>query len=238
VSVPARRADAQRNRRMLLEAAARAFSEHGIDASAEVIARGAGVAKGTLFRHFPAKSDLVGAVFIDRLGQLRTLIDEVVATRPAGLAAVGEVMRAGAEVLAADRSFFDAASLRLAASPELAAEKQALEHSLDVLVARAQRSGEVRRDVRGADVAMLMMAATNTCAPTHDLFPALWRRYLALMIDGLRAGATTRLGVRAATGAQVRGALAGAAEAGGGSAKLRAVASVTADGEREPRARE
>jgi hypothetical protein len=147
-------------------------------------------------------------------------------------------MRAGAEVLAADRSFFEAASLRLAGSAELAGEKQALEDSLDLLIVRAQRSGEVRRDVRGADVAMLMMAATNTCAPTHDLFPQLWRRYLALMIDGLRAGSTTRLPVRAATGLQVRAALAGLAGAGGGLAKLRAVAMVTADGEREPQARE
>ncbi|MGH2852132.1 MAG: TetR family transcriptional regulator [Solirubrobacteraceae bacterium] len=221
MNVPAQRADAQRNRVMLLEAAARAFAEHGLDASAEAVAREAGVAKGTLFRHFPTKGDLIVAVFVDRLTALRTLIDEVTETRLPGLAALAEVMWAGAELIAADRSFFEAASLRLAANEDLAREKQALEDSLDALVVRAQRSGEVRADVSGADVAMLMMAATNTCAPVHDLFPQLWRRYLALMIDGLRSGATTRLPVRAARGTQVREAL--GASAGGGAAKLRAV---------------
>src|ERR1700722_20733410 len=69
----AQRADAQRNRRLLLEAAAQAFSEGGIDVSAGEIARRAGVAKGTLFRHFPTKSDLLAAVLSDRMGQLREL---------------------------------------------------------------------------------------------------------------------------------------------------------------------
>jgi len=47
--------------------------------------------------------------------------------------------------------------------------------------------------VAGIDIAMLMMAATNTCAPAHALRPQLWRRYLALMIDGLRPGPTSTL---------------------------------------------
>ena len=143
-------------------------------------------------------------------------------------------------MLAADRSFFDAAMRsRLAASSQLAAEK----HALEARARRARRARAAQR--RGArDVARHRRRDADDGRDEHLRADAatssrtLWRRYLALMIDGLRPGATTRLGVRAATGAQVRGALAGAAEAGGGSAKLRAVASVTADGEREPRARE
>ena len=104
-----------------------------------------------------------------------------------------------------------------AASAELAAEKQRARALARHCSSRARSAaGEVRGDVRGADLAMLMMAATNTCAPAHEPFPQLWRRYLALMIDALRAGSTTRLPVRAATGAQVREALAGVAGAGGG----------------------
>jgi hypothetical protein len=79
------------------------------------------------------------------------------------------------------------------ADRQLAQAKLDLEAALDALVGAAQACGEVRADVAGADIAMLMMAATNTCAPSHELYPQLWRRYLALMIDGLRPGATTRL---------------------------------------------
>ena len=190
-----RRADAQRNRRLLLEAAAEAFAEGGIDVSAGAIARRAGVAKGTLFRHFPTKSDLVTAVLIDRMAQLRALIDEVTDERPGGLGAVAEIMARGAAVLAADRSFFDAAMVHVEVESALAREKLALETALDALVAAGQAAGEVRDDVSGIDVAMLMMAATNTCAPAQDRHPDLWRRYIALMIDSLRPGATTALGV-------------------------------------------
>ena len=205
MAVPAadavRRADAQRNRGLLLEAAAQAFAEGGIDVTAGEIARRAGVAKGTLFRHFPAKSDLVAAVLIDRLAQLRLLIGEVTQARAAGLDAVAEIMRRGAEVLAADRSFFDGAMAHVERDSSLRREKLALEAALDGLVAAAQAAGEVRGDVSGIDVAMLMMAATNTCAPTQDVYPDLWRRYLALMIDSLRPGEVTPLPVAPLNGA-------------------------------------
>jgi AcrR family transcriptional regulator len=203
-----RRADAQRNRKLLLEAAAEAFAAGGIDVSAGEIARRAGVAKGTLFRHFPTKSDLVAAVLIDRMAQLRGLIGEIGGERPAGLAAVAEIMRRGAELLASDRSFFDAAMAHAENDDSLQSEKLALEAALEGLVAAARAAGEVRDDVRGIDVAMLMMAATNTCAPTQHVYPDLWRRYLALMTDGLRPGAVTPLPVPPVHGAEMRTALA------------------------------
>jgi AcrR family transcriptional regulator len=214
VSVPAtdpvRRADALRNRRLLLEAAAQAFAEGGIDVSAGEIARRAGVAKGTLFRHFPTKTDLISAVLIDRMAGLRTLIGEIMEEHPAGLGAVAEIMSRGAAVLASDRSFFDAAMVHVSVDEELRREKLALEAALDGLVTAAQASGEVRDDISGTDLAMLMMAATNTCAPTQDLFPELWRRYLALMIDALRPGETTPLTVPPVTGTEMLAAAAAA----------------------------
>jgi AcrR family transcriptional regulator len=187
------RCDAQRNRSALLAAAAEAFAAGGIDVPADEIARRAGVAKGTLFRHFPAKRDLLAAILLDRMLALLELIEEVATEREPGLGAVAELMSRGAELIAADRSFFDAAMREVAEQEQVTAVKHALEASLDGLVAAAQRRGEVRRDVSGIDLAMLMMAATNTCAPARERDPQLWRRYLALMIDGLRPGATTPL---------------------------------------------
>jgi AcrR family transcriptional regulator len=191
------RSDALRNRRALLEAAAEAFARHGIEAPVEAIARQAGVAKGTLFRHFPTKRDLVAAILADRILTLCELIDEITREREAGLEAVAELMSAGAAMLAADRSFFDAAMRDAEGEDELLAAKARLVQALDRLVGDAQRTGEVREDVSGIDVAMLMMAATNTCAPALEREPQLWRRYLALMVDGLRPGDTTPLPVPA-----------------------------------------
>ena len=199
-----RRRDARRNRRLLLQAAAEAFAQGGVEVSAGEIARRAGVAKGTLFRHFPAKRDLLTAVLVDRVLQLQSLTAEIAAARPGGLRAVAELMTRCAEVLAADRSFFDAAMRYAVADEHLARAKRDLEMALDELVGAAQACGEVRADVAGIDVAMLMMAATNTCAPARELQPQLWRRYLALMIDGLRPGATSPLPAPAFTAARSR----------------------------------
>jgi AcrR family transcriptional regulator len=191
------RADAQRNRRQLLEAAAGAFAQGGIDVPADEIARRAGVAKGTLFRHFPTKEDLIAAVLRDRIGQVRAVAAEINQRREPGIAAVAELMQRAAAIIAADRSFFDAAMRDGGERPGLDAEKLAFEQELNTLLARAQASGEVREDVVGVDIAMLVMAATNTCAPSQELCPELWQRYLALMIDGLRPGRTTPLAVPA-----------------------------------------
>jgi AcrR family transcriptional regulator len=201
------RVDAQRNHGHLLEAAAEAFAELGIDASAEEIARRAGVAKGTLFRHFPSKGDLVAAVLADRLAQLRQIVTEVASGREPGLGALTEVMWRCAALLAADRSFFDAAMRGASSTRAVAEEKFALATELDQLLVRAQATGEVRSDVVGADLAMLIMAATNTCAPTHDRRPDLWRRYLALMVDSLRPGNTTPLLVEALTAPEIAEAI-------------------------------
>ena len=202
-AVLALRCDAQRNREALLEAAADAFAEGGIDVSAGEIARRAGVAKGTLFRHFPAKRDLLGAVLEHRMRVLQELIAEVSRERPPGLGAVAELMSRGAEMLAADRSFFDAAMRDAAGESQLVGVKLELMAALDALVESAQACGEVRADVAGIDLAMLMMAATNTCAPTHERDPELWRRYLALMIDGLRPEAASALPAPAPSPAQL-----------------------------------
>jgi AcrR family transcriptional regulator len=197
------RCDAQRNRGALLEAAAEAFAECGIDVSAGEIARRAGVAKGTLFRHFPAKRDLLAAVLAYRMRVLQELAAEVSRERPPGLDAVAELMSRGAAILAADRSFFDAAMRDAAGESQLLGVKLELMASLDALVEGAQACGEVRADVAGVDLAMLMMAATNTCAPAQGRDPELWRRYLALMIDGLRPQAASPLPAPAPSAAQL-----------------------------------
>src|SRR4029453_12202897 len=64
------RADAARNRSLLLAAATQEFAAHGLDASVADFARRAGIGKGTVFRHFPTKDDLLAAVVLDRASSL------------------------------------------------------------------------------------------------------------------------------------------------------------------------
>lgn len=73
------RADAQRNRDKLIEAARKAFREHGYDTSLDDIAKRAGVGPGTLYRHFPTRDDLIDAVMRDWADRVRADAESVVA---------------------------------------------------------------------------------------------------------------------------------------------------------------
>src|SRR3954465_11493357 len=78
------RADAERNRRRILEAAAAAFAESGLDVGVAEIARRAGVGAGTIFRRFPTKEDLVVAIVEERIAQMVTLAEEALEEDDAG----------------------------------------------------------------------------------------------------------------------------------------------------------
>src|SRR5713226_1301780 len=76
------RADAQRNRARLLEAAVRAFSQDGPEVTLDAIARDAGVGIGTLYRHFPTREALIEAAYRSELARLCDAVPELLRARP------------------------------------------------------------------------------------------------------------------------------------------------------------
>jgi AcrR family transcriptional regulator len=76
------RADAERNRRRLIDAAVEVFAERGLEASTAEIARRAGVGQGTVFRRFPTKDDLVAAIVVDRLTDIDAKVVALAANPP------------------------------------------------------------------------------------------------------------------------------------------------------------
>ena len=70
------RADAQRNRRRLIEAATELFSERGLEVGVADIAAHAGVGRGTLFRNFPSKEHLIAAIVVERMHEGALTLDE------------------------------------------------------------------------------------------------------------------------------------------------------------------
>ncbi|WP_241778866.1 TetR/AcrR family transcriptional regulator [Streptomyces sp. AcH 505] len=182
------RADAVRNRRLLLDAAAGAFAEHGVEASIAQIAARAGVGKGTVFRHFATKEQLVAAILADHLDTFAAsstaLLD---ADDPT--AALLEFMTSGVERMSADRSFCQVTTEMVRGEPQVRAASERLARVAEALTDRARRQGAVRDDVTGHDVVVLISAAYQVTAPMQSVDPGLWRRYLALIFDGLRSEA-------------------------------------------------
>jgi AcrR family transcriptional regulator len=183
------RVDAQRNRDRILEAARALVAETGVDATMEDIARHAGVAVGTLYRHFPAKEDLVAAVVEDSLAQMASLTEGALAAVHAGAppgAAIGELFREIAERHATDQAFKSAAG-RLDVDAEIAAAAPGSPIARSVaaiseLLERAQIAEQIRGDLTLADLGVLLAAV-----PGAGVAPEQRARFVDIVIAGLAA---------------------------------------------------
>ena len=183
------RVDAQRNRDRILEAARALVAGTGVDATMEDIARHAGVAVGTLYRHFPAKEDLVAAVVEDSLAQMASLTEGALAAVHAGAppgAAIGELFREIAERLATGQAFKSAAG-RLDVNAEIAAAAPGSPIARSVaaiseLLERAQIAEQIRGDLTLADLGVLLAAV-----PGAGVAPEQRARFVDIVIAGLAA---------------------------------------------------
>lgn len=195
------RADARRNRERVLAAASQLFAEEGTEASVAEIARRAGVGAGTIFRHFPTKHDLLLATLELGFDEIRIAIDEALAMDD-GWTGLVHVMTVCAEMQARDRGFLDAVGPELYAEPSLQLRNEERTALLRQVVDRAREAGVVRDDLRAEDLPFLLRAigaATKTCGHESDGMPDLWRRYLGIVLDGLRPEGAMPLPVPAPT---------------------------------------
>jgi AcrR family transcriptional regulator len=177
------RADAQRNRARILEAAETVFALEGIDVPVDVIAEKAGVGVGTLYRHFPTKEKLCEAVLLDRLAAL-TVDAQALADAEDPNAAFFDFLSHVAEVGEAKRDLMVAVMGAGLEHDEAAdAVKDGLHEAIGVLLRRAQATGAVRSDVTPETVLSLVGATCQATAHSTSV-PAC--ELLTIVCDGLR----------------------------------------------------
>jgi AcrR family transcriptional regulator len=187
VEAPHLRADAQRNLERILEAARVVFAEGGLEASVADVAERAGVGTATIFRRFPTKDDLVAAM-------LEVELEAVVARAHAAAdsddpaAAIGEFMTAAVEAFVEDRCFCEASGGDLFARTRLKELADEAAAALQLLLQRAQEAGAIRRDIVAADVGFLLGAIGQAGLRLEKTAPGAWRRYVGIVLDGLRPG--------------------------------------------------
>jgi AcrR family transcriptional regulator len=180
------RADARRNYERLLEQARIAFAEFGAEASLDEIARRAGVASGTLYRHFPTRLDLIETVLAGQIEELVELGRRLLAdTDP--LEALTAWLRA-AVVHGLTYRGLAAAVMNSALSHDLVAGWHAEMFAVGAdLLARAREAGAITAVADDADV--LRMVGAIAWAAQDD--PDTAERLLALLVSGLRHGGTS-----------------------------------------------
>jgi AcrR family transcriptional regulator len=180
------RRDARERRGKLIAAAQREFASHGVDASLEKIARDAGVAIGTLYRHFPTRLDLLVAAFEPRLQEFLEGADKALAMDDPWEGFVGYLENLFA-VQAGDRGFNDFLSRRFPGNAETERIHDEMCAQIEEVLTRAQEAGEVRPDLRQADIVNLIWSNGRIIDATSATAPMAWRRQLYLMLDAYRA---------------------------------------------------
>jgi AcrR family transcriptional regulator len=179
------RADAERNRRRILDAARIVFAREGAEACVDAVAREAGVGMGTLYRRFPTKERLLDEVIADRVeAALETVAHARAIDDPRE--ALEAAMHGLTELFLHNRALLDAMGDRLADTPQGRARRRELLDAVEPLVTRARDAGALREDVVAGDLTALVGLLARLPGWRLRDEPRLWERYLAIALDGLR----------------------------------------------------
>ncbi len=186
------RRDAQANRDRIVAAAREVFAAGGIESTVEEIARRAGVGMGTLYRRFPTKEDLIDAVLEEAFGEFVSMAEESLA-EPDAWTGFSSFLERALTLHGADRGLKDLVESSQHGLTRSDAKRATLRPLIRQLVERAQAQGTLRPDFTAEDVSSVFWAAGRVTEQTSAVAPDYWRRYLGLVLDGLRAGAATPL---------------------------------------------
>ena len=180
------RRDAERNRQRILDTARAVFAERGLSVSLDEIAREAGVGVGTVYRRFPDKEVLIGALFEDRLAEFLRAAQESVEIEDPWLGFEAFLTRS-LELQVADRGLKE---LLLSGTSDghalLERARGQIQPLVDEVLARAQDAGAVRADLTATDLFLLQHAISEVADFSRESAPDAWRRLLAISLDGLR----------------------------------------------------
>lgn len=184
------RADAARNRAAIVQAAREVFAEQGLDAPLDDIARRAGTGNATLYRRFPARGDLIEAVFAERMVEELNAVEAGLADPDAWGGFASYVTTVGV-MQARDRGIADLVTMDVTRAPEIDALRARAFEGLVTLVARAHAAGALRADFTTQDVVLLLMANAGLVERAHAIAEGASARLVHLLLDGLRASAAT-----------------------------------------------
>lgn len=179
------RKDAERNRQRVIEAARDLFAIKGLEATLNEVAHHGGMGVGTVYRRFPTKEALFEAIFEDSIDELACLAEEALAYDDSwqGFAWFVERM---CEKTAMDRGIREILFSKVSGCDRVDAARTRLVPKLTKVVERAQKDGYLRREIAESDMPFFGVMAGIISQFAGHVDAGLWRRYVAIILDGLR----------------------------------------------------
>jgi|SRR4051794_9966291 AcrR family transcriptional regulator len=190
------RADAERNRRRLLDAAAELFAAKGLHVGLDEIARHAGVGVGTAYRRFADKEQLIEALFEDRLEQIPALAERC-AEDPDAFAGLTAFMEGAIALQGSDQGLKELFFGSPHAAERVGRARDRILPAVTGMVARAQAAGQMRPDASETDIALIQFMLIGLADLSAQADPDVWRRHLRIVLDGLRTPEPSALPVPA-----------------------------------------
>ena len=175
-----------------MAAARAAFAADGVEVPVEEIARRAGVGMGTLYRHFPAKEDLIDAVLEEAFAAFISAAEQALAQEDAWAGFRGFLERVFA-LHVENRGLKDIIATRAHGRARADAMRTRMRPLLRRLIERAQEQGTLRTDFTVEDMPLVFWTGGRVIEATAAVAPDFWRRHLGLLLDGLRTQAATPL---------------------------------------------
>ncbi|WP_151476107.1 TetR/AcrR family transcriptional regulator [Streptomyces albicerus] len=182
------RSDAERNRERIIAAGRTVFRRDGLNASMASVARGAGVGIATILRHFPAKDELVAAVFTDRMDAYADAV-AVALEDPDPWQGFAAFIETACAMQAADHGFADVLTTTFPSAKALEQRRNEACEAVVQLIDRAKATGRLREDFAPSDLVLLHMANAGVVGATGEAAPDAWRRVVALLIQSFEAPA-------------------------------------------------
>ncbi len=196
------RRDAEENRLRLLKAAGEVFAESGFEATMGEIAARAGVGVGTAYRRFANKDEVIGALFADSIAGLVEVAEAALA-REDPWDGIVDLLEGTISRQARDRGLRELALSSSRRREYVAEARRLLKPRLEELVARAHRAGRLRPGIDVSDLVVIQKMLAAVSGRSDAAGPEAWRRFLPLVIDGLRPDLSTPLPGKALSTAQL-----------------------------------
>jgi AcrR family transcriptional regulator len=192
------RRDAEENRQRLLTAAGELFAQRGLDVTLNDIAHHAGVGVGTAYRRFANKEEVIDALFEQRLDEVADVATQAL-DDPDAWHGLTTFLERSLRMQLDDRGLTQLLNNPQLSQHRINQARDRIAPLVNAIIDRAKTQGALRPDADGTDAIFIQVALTAVMDSTREVEPTLYRRYLTIFLDGMRAdrGRLTALPVAA-----------------------------------------